>query len=114
MSDRERVEALAKVIAKSTSCIHCEGTGLGAIGYDADMTPRLGPCDVCTPIAQALHDSSAMRDLLADALREAQQVIAGEDTVEWARGADASYVSQSYAMRLLDDLIETTTEASDD
>jgi hypothetical protein len=47
-----------------------------------------------------------IREARIDALRTAQVALAGEDTVEWARGATGSTLSLPYAMELLDSLIE--------
>ena len=42
----------------------------------------------------------------AEVIREVQEAIAGEDTVEWARRATGSYITYPYLMELLDEMIE--------
>lgn len=46
------------------------------------------------------------------ALEAAQRVIAGEDTVEWARRATRSHISLPHAMDAIDGLIEDLADAA--
>ena len=45
------------------------------------------------------------QEVRAQALREAQQVIAGEDSIAWARTASGSSIMLDHAIGMLDDLI---------
>jgi hypothetical protein len=51
-----------------------------------------------------------VRQQQAGTVKTAQKVLAGEDTVEWARNAIGSSVSLPYAIELLDDLIDDLTD----
>ena len=46
------------------------------------------------------------RDAEREAYTTARSVLAGEDTVEWARGAHGSSMSYPHAIGIMDDLIE--------
>ena len=46
------------------------------------------------------------RDAQREAYTTARSVLAGEDTVEWARGAHGSSMSYPHAIGIMDDLIE--------
>lgn len=50
------------------------------------------------------------RDAQKDILTTARAALAGEDTVEWARGAHSSRMSYPYAIGIMDDLIEELDE----
>ena len=50
------------------------------------------------------------RDAQREAYATARSVLAGEDTVEWARGAHSSRMSYPYAIGIMDDLIEELDE----
>lgn len=51
-----------------------------------------------------------IRNARIHALRTAQEALAGEDTVAWARKAKTSTIALSEAMAILDDLIEDEEE----
>ena len=46
------------------------------------------------------------RDAQREAYTTARSMLAGEDTVEWARGAHGSSMSYPHAIGIMDDLIE--------
>ena len=50
------------------------------------------------------------RDAQKDILTTARAALAGEDTVEWARGAHSSCMSYPHAIGIMDDLIEDLDE----
>ena len=50
------------------------------------------------------------RDAEREAYTTARSVLAGEDTVEWARGAHGSSMSYPHAIGIMDDLIEDLDE----
>ena len=50
------------------------------------------------------------RDAQREAYTTARSVLAGEDTVEWARGAHSSSMSYPHAIGIMDDLIEDLDE----
>ena len=50
------------------------------------------------------------RDAQKDILTIARAVLAGEDTVAWARGAHGSHMSYPHAIGIIDDLIEDLDE----
>ena len=50
------------------------------------------------------------RDAQREAYTTARSVLAGEDTVEWARGAHGSSMSYPHAIGIMDDLIEDLDE----
>lgn len=79
------------------------------------ICPRpMDPCPHCVTAASAILASDWLRErdqrIKAEALREAQSVIAGEDPVEWARTAATSRIALSHVIDLLDDLIEMTED----
>jgi hypothetical protein len=47
--------SIESVIASATHCMECEGTGEVAEGWTADWTQRLGPCPICTKVADAVR-----------------------------------------------------------
>lgn len=72
-----------------------------------------GPCRVDAAALAPLL-ARVKREAAAEAVRTAQQVLAGEDTVEWARGAKGSSLSLPYAIDALDSLIEDIEGAIDE
>ena len=50
------------------------------------------------------------RDAQKDILTTARAALAGEDTVEWARGAHSSCMFYPHAIGIMDDLIEELDE----
>ena len=50
------------------------------------------------------------RDAEREAYTTARSVLAGEDTVEWARGAHGSSMSYPHAIGIMDDLIKDLDE----
>ena len=52
------------------------------------------------------HDARVRRDAEREAYTTARSVLAGEDPVEWARGAHGSSMSYPHAIGIMDDLIE--------
>ena len=58
----------------------------------------------------AAHDARVRRDAQREAYTTARSVLAGEDTVEWARGAHSSSMSYPHAIGIMDDLIEDLDE----
>lgn len=59
----------------------------------------------------------ASRSLLLQAyqlgVRDAQQVVAGEDTIEWARGASGSHATLQWLIGGMDDLVDDEGDIAD-
>ena len=58
----------------------------------------------------AAHDARVRRDAEREAYTTARSVLAGEDPVEWARGAHGSSMSYPHAIGIMDGLIEDLDE----
>lgn len=109
MSERERVEALAKVLIE-------EGAGVGSSihGWRCEYPDRYGPCACVDETAAAILASPAMRDLLAEAKADALREAA--DDMVWDFDGD---VSRAAVRSWLNDIAtanpyhETTTGADD-
>lgn len=52
------------------------------------------------------HIEAAFLAGYRQAVKNAQKVLAGEDTVEWAREAQGSLLQLSWTIELLDDMLE--------
>lgn len=108
-TDANGLTEAVRAVARQTGCIDCEGTGEGALGYDSDMNPRFGPCQICTPIAEAA--TAALRADL-DAARERVRVVEGERDA-WEAEAETLAVAagNAYAYRTRAESAEAAHEA---
>jgi len=74
-------------------------------GDDVQEHPVLHIWRALEPVRAAERQEAARMGV-----RIAQAVLAGEDTVEWARNASPSSLNLGYAMELLDDLLDPDDE----
>jgi hypothetical protein len=104
-----------KVVAGVLRNEGCE-PGSSIHSWRCEHPDHYGPCtcveEVAAEVAKALakRDAEVARRAKVEALREAQQVIAGEDTIEWARTARTSYIGLPTAIEAIDWLIEEAEE----
>ncbi len=70
------------------------------------LTVEAGPStNALADAVLAILPGKTEAQVRAEALRDAQQAIAGEDSITWARAASGSHIMLDHAIGMIDDLI---------